>query len=132
MSVDRPFWSEACTWVLSRLVNFATSVRQDAENAKKARKASIASRTTSGEQWRHAVRRRLDFPAFSTFTAAGVVEEKVEDDVRRIRQEELFEVEEGPRISVQLPPKPDPSCSSVDDTGTHLVGFSDNSESDNN
>lgn len=78
---------------------------QDAKNARKARKANIASRTTSGEQWRHASRRRLDFPAFNAFTAAGVVEEKVEDDAHRIRQEELFEVEEGPRISVQLPRK---------------------------
>ena len=102
---------------------------QDAKNARKARRAS---RTTRGEEGRHAFRQMLYFPAFSAFTTAEVDEEKVEDDARRIGQEELFEVEEGPRISVQLPPEPDSSCSSVDDPSNHLVGFSDNSELDNN
>ena len=102
--------------------------KQEVKNAMKER----IGRTTRGEEGRHAVREMLNSSAFRVFTTARVDEEKLEDDARRIGQEELFEVEEGSRISVQLPPKPDSSCSSVDNRSTHLVGFSDNSELDNN
>lgn len=101
---------------------------QEAKNATKER----IGRTTRGEEGRHAVREVLNFPAFRVFTTARVDEEKLKDDACRIGLEELFEVEEGSRISVQLPPKPDSSCSSDDNRTTHLVGFSDNSEMDNN